>query len=467
MVEGLDVNRTRIAWLLGGLVLIVAVLYVVYSFVGTFVFGLFIYYATRPVYRRINRRVGDRRIAAVISLFVLALPLLGLFAYTLAIGLQEINRLLDTLDGTELEQIQTLLKPYIDVSQAVGDPSELLRSPEQLLNQPGLPEAIQTTLDQGLGFTASVGGFVGNALLHLFIMVALAYYLLVDGRRLSRWFQSLFADDRGIVDQFFRDVDRDFENVFFGNILNAIITGVIGALVYTALDVTVAPAGLGIPYAPLVGLLTGAGSLVPVIGMKIVYVPVALWLVLQSLVSAGTETLWFVVVFVLVSFVVVDVIPDLGLRPYVSGRHIHTGAIMFAYILGPLLFGWYGLFLGPILLVLVVHFARVVVPALVAERHFAPYSVDPTYLDRVGAGSSPVVSEESTDGASSVPGEWVSLSDGESLDADGSSTTDPPDDTANSRRQSDAPDDGDSGPNARRTGETTGDESGTSGDDTE
>jgi hypothetical protein len=36
---------------------------------------------------------------------------------------------------------------------------------------------------------------------------------------------------------------------------------------------------------------------------------------------------------------------------------------MLAYIFGPLLFGWYGVFLGPILLVLVVHFARVVLPS--------------------------------------------------------------------------------------------------------
>jgi predicted PurR-regulated permease PerM len=423
MVEGLGVNRTRIAWLLGGAVLLLAVLYVVYSFVGTFVFGIFIYYATRPVYRRINRRVADRRIAAVISLFVLALPLLALFAYTLAIGLQEVNRLLDAFDGSQLGQLEAFLKPYIDVSKAVGDPAELLRSPEQLLNQPGIAEGLQTLLDQGVGFTASVGGFVGNALLHLFIMVALAYYLLVDGRRLSRWFQSLFADDRGIVNQFVRDVDRDFENIFFGNILNAFITGIIGALVYSTLDVTLAPAGLNIPYAPLVGLLTGAGSLVPVVGMKIVYVPVALWLALQSLVSAGTETLWFVVVFVAASFVVVDVIPDLGLRPYVSGRHIHTGAIMFAYILGPLLFGWYGLFLGPVLLVLVVHFGRVVVPALVAERHFAPYSVDPRYLDRIAAGTetqSPAA-DHSPEADEAVPADWVPLSGEKSADADGSS----------------------------------------------
>lgn len=390
MVVGLDVNRTRTAWLLGGTVLAGTVLFVLHAFVGTFVFGIFIYYATRPVFRRIKRRIGDRRIAAVVSLFVLALPLLLLFTYALAIGLQELGNVLEQYEGSDTTQLQQFLGPYVNVSSAVEDPSELLQSPGLVLDQPGVAAGIQALLDQGLGFASSVGGFIGNALLHLFIMIALAYYLLVDGHRLSRWFQGLFADDRGVVDQFVRDVDRDFENIFFGNILNAFITAVIGALVYSLLDAFLAPPGLNIPYAALVGLLTGAGSLVPVVGMKIVYVPVALWLTLVSIVDAGTETLWFPVVFILVSFLVVDVVPDLGLRPYVSGRHIHTGAVMLAYIFGPLLFGWYGLFLGPIILVLVVHFARVVIPELVAERRFAPFSVDPTYLPDLGVETAPV-----------------------------------------------------------------------------
>jgi hypothetical protein len=41
---------------------------------------------------------------------------------------------------------------------------------------------------------------------------------------------------------------------------------------------------------------------------------------------------------------------------------------MFAYIFGPLLFGWYGLFLGPLLLVVITDFARVVVPDLVGSN---------------------------------------------------------------------------------------------------
>jgi hypothetical protein len=50
---------------------------------------------------------------------------------------------------------------------------------------------------------------------------------------------------------------------------------------------------------------------------------------------------------------------------------------MFAYILGPVLFGWYGLFLGPLILVLVVHFVRLVLPELVTGKQLEPEALDP------------------------------------------------------------------------------------------
>jgi predicted PurR-regulated permease PerM len=355
------VDRARAAWLLVGGVLAAALLFVLYSFVGTFVFGVFVYYSTRPVYNRLKRRIYPPSLAALVSLFLLALPALLLFAYTLAIGLQEAANLLEG-QAIGLGQLERFLGPYLDVSGVVDDPSTLLENPN-------IRGALQSSFDEGLKYV----GFIGNALLHLFVMLAIAFYLLRDGPRLSRWIDSTFGDDRGVFAEYSRAVDADFASIFFGNILNAIMTGVIGALAYTTLN-EVATTTL-IPYPALLGLLTGVASLVPVVGMKLVYVPVTGYLVAQSL--PGTEGLGFAAVFFAVSFVVVDAIPDFVLRPYVSGRNLHIGTVMFAYIFGPLLFGWYGIFLGPIILVLVFHFARIVLPVLFDGGTIRPYAVDP------------------------------------------------------------------------------------------
>jgi len=353
-----DYDRARAGWWAGGALLALALLFVVYRFLGTFVFGVFIYYATRPVYRRLKKRVRPPSLAAAISLFTLALPALLLLVYTLAVGLQELENFLNARQ-IQLDELGPILQPYLDVSGIVQDP-------QSLLNDPNLVEAAQALVANASGYL----GFIGNGALHLFVMITIAFYLLRDDHRLAAWFRRRFADSDGVVEAYVARVDHDFSNIFFGNILNALVTGVIGGLSYTAVDY-IAPAGLHIPYPALLGVLTGVASLIPVVGIKLVYVPVLAYLTGTAL-TLSNAYLWFPLLFFVISFLIVDVFPDLVLRPYVSGRGLHLGMVMLAYIFGPLLFGWYGIFLGPMLLVLIVHFVSLVLPELIAGRPIEP-----------------------------------------------------------------------------------------------
>jgi len=367
----LDIARYRLGWWGFGIALGTAVAYVAYSFVGTLVFGVFIYYATRPIYNRIRRVVRPPSLAAAVSLLALTLPALLLVAYALSIVSNQLRR----YAGDGIGLLSTL--PFVDSTliENVADPAALLElDPEEYLTG----EAISSAL-ASLGSAADTAAFLGTGAVHLFVMFALAFYLLRDGSRLSRWSIARFGDDRGLLKSYGEAVDRDFSAIFFGNILNAVFTGTIGVLVYSVLNVY-APPGVAIPAAALVGLLAGVASLIPMVGMKLVYVPVAVYLAVVSLLT-DPNTLWFAGVFAVASFVVVDTIPDLVLRPYVSGRSLHVGSLMIAYTLGPLLFGWYGIFLAPMLLVTVIHFSRIVLPDLMAPEPITPFTVDPGTLD--------------------------------------------------------------------------------------
>jgi hypothetical protein len=280
-------------------------------------------------------------------------------------------------------------------------------------------------------------GLFGEAALHAFVVFAVAFYLLRDDHRLSRWARDHLTDDPGPVEAYVRAVDNDLNTIFFGNILNAIITGTIGAIVYSLLTLA-APQGVAIPYAALVGLLTGVASLVPVVGMKVVYVPIAAYLFARPLFLVDAPgVLWFPTAFFVVSFVLVDLIPDLVLRPYVSGRNLHVGMVMMAYVLGPLLFGWYGIFLAPLLLVLVVHFARIVLPDLVTGDPVGTPNAPAPAADRVAstgtdATDAPVAESETTAGADRS-------GDRASHDADAARASDsPPESDGGSRTDDDA-----------------------------
>ena len=152
-----DVDRARAAWWTLGFALAGALLFVTYSFVGTFVFGVFIYYGTRPIYEQLEDRLRYPSVAAAVSLLLLALPFLLLLAYTLSVGIQEFQRVSDEVSLPALEGV---VEPYVDVASIV-------QNPQSLLEEPDVVAAVGEFLSQA----GSVGGFLASALLHLFVMI--------------------------------------------------------------------------------------------------------------------------------------------------------------------------------------------------------------------------------------------------------------------------------------------------------
>jgi predicted PurR-regulated permease PerM len=349
-----DVSRTRLAWWAVGALLAVVVGTALLAFTGTLVTALFLYYVCRPVYHRLRPRVG-RNLAAAGAMVTFAVPFVLLVVYTAAIVLQELQALAETVD---LGPLQEIVSPYFDASDLVQDPASLLQNPDVATAANAIFDGLFTYLPLALAF-----------LLNLFIALAVTFYLLRDGNRLADWVRRTFGNDAGVFGTYARKVDEDLSSIFFGNILNAFLAAVIAVISYHALNL-VAPAGSAIPYPALLGMLLGAASLIPVVGMKIVYPPIAALLFARAAMEG--DPLWFPVAFFAVSVVVIDFVPDIVLRPYVSGRNLHVGLVMIAYIIGPVFFGWYGLFLGPLLLVLVFHFAREVLPKLIEGSRLRP-----------------------------------------------------------------------------------------------
>ena len=343
-------------WLLFTLALVSLLALVVYNFLGTLVFGIFLYYSSRPIYDRLRSKIRPASLAAMIALLVLILPVVLLSGYIITLALGEIG----TIADIDLSAYQELLSPYIDLAGSTDDLGSLF---ESLLSNPGQVLGDGGLRGQLIDVVVTIGEFsltFLNSLFHLFIALTVAFYLLRDDDRLVEWVQDNF--DNETLEEYGQAVDADLKTVFFGNILNALLTAVIGTVVFSLLGI-VAPPEVPVPFPILLGLLTGVTSLVPVIGMRIVTVPVTLYLTALAA-TTDPQLLWFPLLFFAVSLVFVETIPDLVLRPYITGRNLHVGLVMFAYIFGPLMFGWYGLFLGPLLLVILVHFARIVVPQL-------------------------------------------------------------------------------------------------------
>ncbi|WP_424017990.1 AI-2E family transporter [Halorientalis pallida] len=340
------VSRAQAAWAAVGLVVGGLVGFVLVSFVGALAVGVFLYYAVRPAYRRIEERLGRSDLSATLALGLVGVPILAVLGYAGLVAVRAVDRF---VARTDLSQYRSLLSPYLDVAS---------------LTEPG------TLLDLLGGNVGRIAGYFGLAVtwsVRLFVAITVAYYLLRDGDRIADWFRATFGGSPGAV-AFAERVDSDLTSVYTGNLLVIGATAAIAVGVYSLLGL-VAPPALAISFPVLLGLLTGIFTLVPAVGMKIVWVPYALSLFVRSV--QGEAGLWFPILFVVVTFVVVDFLPDVFVRSYLSSGSLHMGLLVVTYVLASIAFGWYGIFLGPVLLVVAVHFAREVLPALVGGESVA------------------------------------------------------------------------------------------------
>lgn len=362
-----DIERRRLGWWAVAAALFGVLGLFLYSFVGTFVFGLFVYYGARPIHVRLEDRFGDD-VAATLTLLCLVLPVLALLGYTAVVAFQEFSAV---AGATVVDFVLT---------RVPGDP----RSLSTLVSQPmAFVESLDelARLQTGVNALLTTFGTVGTGLLHLTLSLTFAFFLFRDGDRLEGWFRAEVGDEHTAAYAYLSAVDRDLETVYFGNVLTVLLVTVVSVVVYNGFSY-LAPSPLSVPFPTLLAVLTGLATFIPLVVGKVVYVPVAAWLGVQVARSDTTGLAWFPVAFVVVAFLLLDFLPQAVLRPIVSGQTLHRGLVLFSYVLGTALFGWYGLFLGPLAAVLLAQFANVVFGDLL---HGTPLGPRPSGATSLGS----------------------------------------------------------------------------------
>ena len=352
-------DGTRLVWDGLGLVIAALIGLALFRYVGTLLFAVFVYYATRPLYRRLDRSIDHPNVTATITILFVIIPMVAVIGYVGVVALGELDRF---LAESSLKMYRSAFQPYLRLAREgnIGRLRAVLGT--------GLSGSVAGTLAQGLPSAlsrlSSIAGFVFSVLARFFLMLTVLFYLLRDDHNLRRWFYDSVDHDEGIV-EYTTAVDSDLETVFVSNLAVIAVAAGVAAATYVGLN-ALASSGSVVATPVLLSVLIGIGTLIPAVGMKIVYVPYGL-LLLGLAVTTATP-LWHPIAFLAISFVVVDTVPDFFARSLLSARSgVHMGLILLGYFLGTLAFGWYGLFLGPIVVVLAVHFAHMIFPSLVSD----------------------------------------------------------------------------------------------------
>ena len=296
-----------------------------------------------PLNASLATRLGGRpRLASSITMVgVVLLILLPIFAIAGAVASQA-SQLLGQIDTSglrttdlDLSRIPLLARPLEWIEATAG--VSLAQIEAWVVT--GAKRLLEVVAGSGgTVFLGAIGTLV-SFMLALFVL----FFVLRDGPRFASAVVRMLPIDpalRGKLSRHLIDVTRA---VFMGIGLTALVQG-------TLLGIGFAIAGLP---SPLVfGVLGVLFALVPVVGTAIMWIPAAIWLLLQG--ESGYAlfmTGWGVIVVGGV---------DNFLRPMlISGRvEVPTLAVFIGVMGGLSAFGFIGLFLGPIVLGLLVALFR-------------------------------------------------------------------------------------------------------------
>jgi len=341
----------RKIWIATGLLLLALVFYMLFPFINVLIYGLFIYYISRPIYRRINKHVSHGFMSAFASLFWVTLPILAVIIYTVLIA------------STELSGI--LSDPRVD---AVGGIKSLISSASALASDIEPAELLNLIREnKNIGeYFFGVGLTVLSLVFKLILSFIAAFVFLRDEGRFRKWFvKSFLTKDESIAEDFFTDIDNAISHVFTGSILTAGITAIVASLLFTILNIIAPHEAFMIPYPLLLGILCGLANLIPAIGIKLVWVPLFLYITANAIIAHVIMSgVLYLIVFLVLINLLVDSFPEYLIRPYTSGGRVEPGILLFAYIFGPLVFGISGLFIGPIIVICAASFVEKVLPRL-------------------------------------------------------------------------------------------------------
>ena len=345
-------NEKRLVIALFGIAVAAVIGVLAYRFVAPLTVSVFLYYSTRRYFKSLRRLRLPARVRAVVVLASLAVPLVLLVSYATVLLVIEARAFI-----TQYSLLDTAAANVEWLGGIDRIPEFTVQGLYEAYQSGDLSPFIEFASEHAEFLTALVSGFF----LNLFVVVIVTYYLLVDGHRVRDWLVRF--DDDDIIREYLEAVDDELESVLFGNLLNVIAIALIAIATFTAYNALV-PAPAEVPYPALAGTLTGIASLIPVVGMKIVYLPLTVVAALPIVLGGDSSLLVYVVGFLIVAVVVVDTVPDILLRPILSGENTHVGLLMLAYTLGPVVLGFYGLFFAPIVLVIGLTFGQTALPRL-------------------------------------------------------------------------------------------------------
>ena len=295
-----------------------------------------------PLQRRLESKLNRPGLAAAVSVLVIGLIVVVPVSF---VGQRLV---LQAAKGAELIETKFAAGEWRRTFEAQPRLAPLA---DRIEHQLDLPETVKSVTSWLSNAAATV---VKGSVLQV-IGVVLTFYLLFfflrDRDSVLRSLRTLSPLSDAQMDRLYDRIGDTIYATVYGTLAVASVQGLLGGLMFW---------WLGLPAPWLWGLVMALLAIVPVLGTFVVWIPAALFLVLQGRwISALILALW--------GMLVVGTIDNL-LRPILVGNRLklHTLLAFMSVVGGLILFGSSGLILGPVVLTVTMALLEIWSPRRVA-----------------------------------------------------------------------------------------------------
>jgi len=336
MIE--DNDPKRLAQIALVVLLIIGCVTVLLPFIGAVLFAFVVWISTWRFYaERLLPRLGGRDMLGA-TLMTLALVLVMLLPTVFLAG--SLANGADTLID--------FVKPYIEQGLPADPPGWLAALPfvgseidstwhRIAGNREELNALVKQLIAPARQFALALGGIAANGLLQMALVLFVTFFLYRDGAAIS---QALYVGARKLGGELGEDMLEKARGTVVG-----VMLGIVGT---AAAQGTVAMIGFliaGVPAAILLGFATFFLSMIPV-GPPLLWGGAAAWLYSEG------QTGWAIFMGLYGLFVISSI--DNFVKPILIARGAGLSILLIALgvLGGVLVFGFIGIFLGPVLLAL-------------------------------------------------------------------------------------------------------------------
>lgn len=310
--------------------------------------GAIVAYLAYPLYQKISSRIKNKNVASLLVAAIIVLVLTVPFISIIGIVSKEAYNTYATLSqqnlGTNFLKITCRDESFWackSVKSFVG-----------FLPKDNLDYYLQVTIEKITGFiirnVSNVLASIPFFLLNFFVMIFVVYYLLKDGDSIAKRIKKILPLKESHKQHVFDRFHHITYAMFYGNISVAIIQGILGAIGFMI---------FGVPSPVLWGFVMMLFALIPYFGTAIIWLPAALNLIFIGYLQSDNSFITKGILLIAYGVIVISSIDNI-LKPKIIGTraNVHPILVLIGVLGGLNLFGFVGLFLGPMMLALLMTF---------------------------------------------------------------------------------------------------------------